>query len=99
MPRRSPPPIWFAPEVTRKTCFASGEGVSGKRSVESGYRESVNARRLDKLVVAAGRAVMPTGHRYVSNLLDKTYVARCSGPAGCVYGASREVIATVTKKF
>lgn len=34
-----------------------------------------------------------------SNLFDKTYVARCSGPAGCVYGASREVIATVTKKF
>lgn len=34
-----------------------------------------------------------------SNLLDKTYVARCSGPAGCVYGAAREVIGTVTKKF
>ncbi|WP_095011936.1 TonB-dependent siderophore receptor [Tsuneonella mangrovi] len=34
-----------------------------------------------------------------SNLFDKTYVARCSGPAGCVYGASREIIGTVTKKF
>ncbi|MGN6376198.1 MAG: TonB-dependent siderophore receptor [Sphingomonas sp.] len=34
-----------------------------------------------------------------SNILDKTYVARCSGPAGCVYGAGREIIGTVTKKF
>jgi iron complex outermembrane receptor protein len=34
-----------------------------------------------------------------SNIFDKTYVARCSGPAGCNYGAGRQVIGTVTKKF
>jgi iron complex outermembrane recepter protein len=34
-----------------------------------------------------------------SNLFDKNYVARCAGAYGCVYGASRQVIATVTKKF
>ena len=34
-----------------------------------------------------------------SNIFDKTYVARCSGPAGCTYGAGRQVIGTVTKKF
>lgn len=34
-----------------------------------------------------------------SNIFDKTYVARCSGPAGCTYGAGRQVIATVTKRF
>jgi iron complex outermembrane receptor protein len=34
-----------------------------------------------------------------SNLLDQTYVARCSGANGCFYGAGRQVIATVTKKF
>lgn len=34
-----------------------------------------------------------------SNIFDKEYVARCSGPAGCVYGAGRQVIGTVTKKF
>jgi iron complex outermembrane receptor protein len=34
-----------------------------------------------------------------SNIFDKGYVARCSGPAGCVYGAGRQVIATVTAKF
>ena len=34
-----------------------------------------------------------------SNLFDKTYVARCSGPAGCFYGAGRQVIGTITKKF
>lgn len=34
-----------------------------------------------------------------SNVFDKAYVARCSGPAGCVYGAGRQVIATLTAKF
>ncbi|MEO7240484.1 MAG: TonB-dependent siderophore receptor [Sphingomicrobium sp.] len=34
-----------------------------------------------------------------SNIFDKTYVARCSGPAGCTYGAGRQVIATLTKRF
>ncbi|MDB5708796.1 MAG: hypothetical protein JWL96_866 [Sphingomonas bacterium] len=34
-----------------------------------------------------------------SNVFDKGYVARCSGPAGCVYGAGRQIIATLTAKF
>jgi len=34
-----------------------------------------------------------------SNLLDTTYVARCSEPNGCAYGAGRQVIGTITKKF
>lgn len=34
-----------------------------------------------------------------SNVFDKIYVARCSGPAGCTYGAGRQVIGTVTRKF
>ena len=34
-----------------------------------------------------------------SNIFDHSYVARCSGPAGCVYGAGRQIIATVTAKF
>jgi iron complex outermembrane recepter protein len=34
-----------------------------------------------------------------SNLLDEVYVARCSGPAGCTYGAGQQIIATVTRKF
>ena len=34
-----------------------------------------------------------------SNLLDEIYVARCSGPAGCTYGAGQQIIATVTRKF
>ena len=34
-----------------------------------------------------------------SNLLDEVYVARCSGPAGCNYGAGQQIIATVTRKF
>ena len=34
-----------------------------------------------------------------SNLTDKVYVARCSGAAGCTYGAGRQVIGTVTRKF
>ncbi len=34
-----------------------------------------------------------------SNLADKVYVARCAGPASCFYGAGRQVIGTVTRKF
>ena len=34
-----------------------------------------------------------------SNLLDKTYVARCASYNGCVYGAGRQVIGTATYKF
>lgn len=34
-----------------------------------------------------------------SNLFDERYVARCSGPIGCFYGAPRQVLATVTRKF
>ncbi|MFN7179860.1 TonB-dependent siderophore receptor [Hyphomonas sp.] len=34
-----------------------------------------------------------------SNLFDEEYVARCAGPAGCTYGAGRQIIATVTRKF
>ncbi|HEV8408651.1 MAG TPA: TonB-dependent receptor, partial [Sphingomicrobium sp.] len=34
-----------------------------------------------------------------SNLFDKNYVARCTGLYGCVYGAGRQVIVTLTGKF
>ena len=34
-----------------------------------------------------------------SNLFDKDYVARCTGLYGCVYGAGRQIIATLTGKF
>lgn len=34
-----------------------------------------------------------------SNILDKRYVARCSGPVGCFYGAPRQVLLTATRKF
>jgi iron complex outermembrane receptor protein len=34
-----------------------------------------------------------------SNLADKTYVARCQSYAQCFYGAGRQVLGTVTKKF
>ncbi len=34
-----------------------------------------------------------------SNIFDKVYVARCAGDNNCTYGAGRQVIGTVTKKF
>jgi iron complex outermembrane receptor protein len=34
-----------------------------------------------------------------SNVFDKRYVARCASAAGCTFGAGRQVIGTVTKKF
>lgn len=34
-----------------------------------------------------------------SNIFDKRYVARCAGPANCTFGAGRQIIGTVTKRF
>jgi len=34
-----------------------------------------------------------------SNIFDKVYVARCASASNCVYGAGRQVIGTVTRKF
>lgn len=34
-----------------------------------------------------------------SNVLNKTYIARCAGNYGCVFGAGRQIIGTVTMKF
>jgi len=34
-----------------------------------------------------------------SNIFGREYVARCSGPAGCTYGAGRQVIGTINRKF
>jgi iron complex outermembrane receptor protein len=34
-----------------------------------------------------------------SNIFDKRYVARCASLSNCNFGASRQVIATLTKKF
>lgn len=34
-----------------------------------------------------------------SNLFDKRYVARCASLSNCTYGAGRQVIGTITKKF
>ncbi|WP_419826116.1 TonB-dependent siderophore receptor [Sphingomonas sp.] len=34
-----------------------------------------------------------------SNLLDKRYVSRCAGFFSCDYGAARQVLGTVTKRF
>jgi iron complex outermembrane receptor protein len=34
-----------------------------------------------------------------SNIFDKRYAGRCTGPTSCFFGASRQVAATVTKKF
>ena len=34
-----------------------------------------------------------------SNIFDEEYVARCASASGCTFGAGRQVIATVTRKF
>jgi iron complex outermembrane receptor protein len=34
-----------------------------------------------------------------SNVFGKVYTARCSGPAGCTYGAGRQILGTATWKF
>ncbi|WCT73130.1 TonB-dependent siderophore receptor [Sphingomonas naphthae] len=34
-----------------------------------------------------------------SNIFDKRFAGRCTGPAGCFWGQTRQVIATVTKRF
>lgn len=34
-----------------------------------------------------------------TNLFDKVYAGRCTGPTNCFFGQSRQVLATVTKRF
>ncbi len=34
-----------------------------------------------------------------SNIFDKRYAGRCNGPVGCFFGQSRQVVATVTRRF
>ena len=34
-----------------------------------------------------------------SNIFDKKYAGRCSGPVNCFWGQARQVVATVTKRF
>jgi iron complex outermembrane receptor protein len=34
-----------------------------------------------------------------SNIFDKRYAGRCTGPMGCFFGQARQVIATLTKQF
>ena len=34
-----------------------------------------------------------------TNLFDKRYVARCTGPVGCFFGPARQVVATLVRKF
>lgn len=34
-----------------------------------------------------------------SNILDERYVARCAGPVSCFYGAPRQVLFAVTRRF
>ncbi len=34
-----------------------------------------------------------------SNIFDKRYAGRCTGPTSCFFGQSRQVLGTVTKKF
>jgi iron complex outermembrane receptor protein len=34
-----------------------------------------------------------------SNIFDKRYVARCGASFNCNFGASRQIIGTLTKKF
>lgn len=34
-----------------------------------------------------------------SNLFDKRYAGRCTGPAGCFFGQERQITGTITKRF
>lgn len=34
-----------------------------------------------------------------SNIFDKKYVGRCASPVNCIYGQSRQIIGTITRKF
>lgn len=34
-----------------------------------------------------------------SNIFDKRYVARCASASGCTFGAGRQIVGTMTKKF
>jgi iron complex outermembrane receptor protein len=85
--------------------FGYGAGVrytdGSAGSLPGFYNPVVYYGQASTLVDAILHYDMP-GWRFAvnaSNLLNNTYVARCSGTNGCFYGAPRQVIGTVTKKF
>ena len=75
------------------------QGSAG--SLPGAFNPIVYDGQVSTLVDAIAHYDIP-GWRFAvnaSNLLDKTYVARCSGANGCFYGAGRQVIGTITKRF
>ena len=98
----------FGDYTLRKGTFAGLGGGAGLRytqgsagSLPGAFNPVVYDGQGSTLVDAIVHYDFP-GWRFAvnaSNLLDKTYVARCSGANGCFYGAGRQVIGTITKRF
>jgi iron complex outermembrane receptor protein len=98
----------FADYTLRKGILAGLGGGAGLRytegsagSLPGAFNPIVYDGQGSTLVDAIAHYDIP-GWRFAvnaSNLLDKTYVARCSGANGCFYGAGRQVIGTITKRF
>ncbi|QNA86285.1 TonB-dependent siderophore receptor [Sphingomonas sp. So64.6b] len=72
--------------------------ATGTLALSTGlYIETGEATLFDAIVHydAPGYRIALNG----SNLADKNYIARCAGLYGCVYGAGRQVLLTLTGKF
>lgn len=76
---------------------------AGMRYLSSSYGDNANQFRMPgtTLFDAMVHYDLPDWRFAINaaNLFDDIYVGRCAGPAGCIYGQRRQVIASVTRKF
>ncbi len=75
----------------------------GGRHLSSSFGDNANVYKMPSTTLfdAAIHYDLPDWRFAIngSNIFDKKYVGRCSGPAGCIYGQTLQVIGTVTRKF
>lgn len=79
-----------------------GFGVGG-RHLSSSFGDNANVYRMPATTLfdAIIHYDLPSWRFSVngSNIFDKKYVGRCSGPVGCIYGQRLQVVGTITRKF
>lgn len=91
-------------DYTIKSGSMAGLGFGfGGRYLSSSFGDNANVYEMPgtTLFDAAIHYDLPDWRFSIngSNIFDKEYVGRCSGPAGCIYGQKLQVIGTVTRKF
>ena len=88
--------------IQRGALAGLGAGL-GVRYLSSSFGDNANVYRMpgNTLVDAIIHYDLPEWRFAINgtNIFDDIYVGRCAGPANCIYGQRREVIASITRKF